>query len=131
MITYNYLQNFKQTFCNFLAMASRSLRQGVMGSEQCQDLGVVAKQYDAVICVGVFTTGHVKAKGFDDLVHVLKPGGLASFGVHEKTLNDPDYGFDVKMNQLSDEGKWKLICKYYEPHYYRDGNAWFYIYQVL
>jgi SAM-dependent methyltransferase len=102
-----------------------------MGSDQCKDLGVAADQYDAVICVGVFTAGHVKGKGLDDVVHVVKPGGLASIGVNGNAADDPRYQYHEKMNQLTVEGKWKLISKYYEQHYLKEGSAWFYVYQIL
>ena len=109
----------------------RSLQQGLMGSDECKDLGVPANQYDAVICVGVFTSGHVKGKGLDDVVHVVKPGGLASFGVNESVADDPEYGYNKKMNQLSVDGRWKLISKIHEPQYFKEGSAWFYIYQIV
>jgi predicted TPR repeat methyltransferase len=32
--------------------------------------------FAAVICTGVFTTGHVGAEGLDDLVRVCRPGGV-------------------------------------------------------
>jgi hypothetical protein len=69
--------------------------------------------------------------GLDDVVHVVKPGGLASFGVNQNVADDPEYEFDKKMNQLTAEGKWKLISKYHEPRYFKEGTAWFYIYQIL
>ena len=102
-----------------------------MESDQCKDLGVVADQYDAVICVGVFTAGHVKGKGLDDVVHVVKPGGLACFGVNGNVADDSQYEFHEKTSQLSEDGKWKLISKYYEPQYFKEGIAWFYVYQIL
>ena len=60
---------------------------------------------------GVFTAGHVKGKGLDDVVHVVKPGGLACFSVNGNVADDSQYEFHEKMNQLSEEGKWKLISK--------------------
>ncbi|CAB3988748.1 Hypothetical predicted protein [Paramuricea clavata] len=49
------------------------LQQGSMGSPECKDLGIGAKQYDAGK-VGVLTLTHVESEGFNDLVHVVKPG---------------------------------------------------------
>ena len=102
-----------------------------MGSAQCKDLGLPANKYDAVICVGVFTTGHVKGNGLDDIVHVVKPGGLTSFGVNGYVADDPQYEFHEKMNELCAEGKWELVSKYYEPRYLNEIWAWFYVYQIL
>ncbi len=108
-----------------------SLKQGSMGSPGCKDLGVDANQYDAAICVGVFTLAHVKSEGFDDLVHVVKPGGLVTFGIRELALNAPHYGFREKMDQLCKEGKWKFVAKHHEAVYLNDDSAWFFVYQIL
>ena len=102
-----------------------------MGSVQCKDLGASANQYNAAICVGVFSLGQVKAKGLDDMVHVVKPGGLACFGINGNVADDSEYGFDEKMNQLSKEGKWKMISKHYESNYFKGGWAWFYVFEIL
>ena len=109
----------------------KKLSQGIMGSDGCKDLGIGPNQYDAAICIGVFTVGHVKGKGFDDLVHVLKPGGIACFSVRDCIANNPSYGYQEKMNELSNEGKWKLVKKSYEKYHNEDPMAWIYIYQKL
>ena len=107
------------------------LSQGTMGSDGCEDLGVSPNQYDASICIGVFVVGHVKGKGFDDLLYVLKPGGLACFTIRDCIANDPCYRYQEKMKELSDEGKWKLVVKSYERYHNDDPMAWLYIYQKL
>ncbi|CAB4030110.1 Hypothetical predicted protein [Paramuricea clavata] len=109
------------------------LQQGSMGSPECKDLGIGANQYDVAICVGVFTLAHVKSEGFDDLVHVVKPGGLASFAIRELALNAPQYGYREKMDQLCKEGKWKFVAKHHEAAYLSDdtAGAWFFVYQIL
>ena len=108
-----------------------SLKLGSMGSPGCKDLGVDANQYDAVICVGVLTLAHVKSEGMDDLLHVLKPGGLACFGIREFALNATKCGYREKMDQLSQEGKWKFLAKHHELAYLDDGQAWIFVYQKL
>ena len=109
----------------------RELFQGVMGSEGSKDLGISPNQYDAAICIGVFTIGHVKAKGFDDLLYVLKPGGLACFSVRDRIANDPLYGYQEKLIELSNENKWKLVVKSYEKYHKDDPMAWYYVYQKI
>ena len=108
------------------------LSVGFMASEGCKNLGIDANQYDAAICIGVFTIGHVKGKGFDDLVHVVKPGGLACFTIRECIANDPEYGYNEKMDELVKLKKWKLASKshivYQEVNNYK---SWLYIYEIL
>jgi predicted TPR repeat methyltransferase len=108
-----------------------SLQQGSMGSPGCKDLGVDANQYDAVICVGVFTLAHVKSEGFDDLLHVVKPGGLVCFSIREMALNATKYGYREKMAQFGEEGKWKLLSKHHKSVYLNDDSAWCFVYQKL
>ena len=107
------------------------LSQGAMGSDGCKDLGIPPNQYDATICTGVFCVGHVKGKGFDDLLYVLKPGGLACFTIRDCVANDPRYGYQEKMEELSNKGKWKLVVKSYEKYIIDDPMSWQYIYQKL
>ncbi|CAB4041047.1 Hypothetical predicted protein [Paramuricea clavata] len=109
------------------------LQQGSMGSPECKDLGIGANQYDVAICVGTFTLAHVKSEGLDDLVHVVKPGGLVAFGIRERALDAPQSGYREKMDQLCKEGKWKFVAKHHEAVYLTgDGaGAWYFVYQIL
>ncbi|XP_046864480.1 methyltransferase-like protein 27 isoform X2 [Xenia sp. Carnegie-2017] len=107
----------------------RSLKKGTMGSDGSVELGVTAGQYDAVICVGVFAPGHVKGKGMDDFIHVVKQGGMILFTINEKILDDPGYDFHEKLEELTKQRKWKLILKYFEPRYAGDAGAYYYIFK--
>ena len=108
-----------------------SLQQGSMGSEQSKELGVAEGKYDAAICIGVFNLAHVQSEGFNDLIHVVKPGGLVCFSIREMSFDAPQCGFQERMNQLSEEGKWEQLSKHYEPRYFDDDGAWFFVYKVL
>ena len=54
--------------------------------------------YDAVMCVGTFTFGHVKPPALDEFIRITKNSGLICFtineGIHE------EYGFDKKLDEL-------------------------------
>ena len=41
---------------------------------------IAANQYDALICVGTLTVGHVKPVAFDEILRVVKPGKESSRG---------------------------------------------------
>ncbi|SVB18020.1 uncharacterized protein METZ01_LOCUS170874, partial [marine metagenome] len=49
-------------------------------------------EYDAALCVGVFTHGHVGSNRLDELVRIVKPGGIICFTVNEGVYDS--YGFD-------------------------------------
>ena len=108
-----------------------SLQQGSMGSPGCKDLGVDSNQYGAVICVGVLVLAHVKREGLHDLLHVVKPGGLVCFTIREFALNATQCGYGEKMDQICEEGKWKLLSKNFVSDYLDDGKAWCFVYQKL
>ena len=48
--------------------------------------------YEATMCVGTFTFGHVKPQALDEFVRITKRGGLICFTINEGIYND--YGFD-------------------------------------
>ena len=108
-----------------------SLYQGAVGSPECKDLGIAANQYDTAISSAAFALNHVSSDGFNDLVHVVKPGGLVCFSIREMSLNAPESGYEEKMDQLSQEGTWKLILKDYNSSYCSRDGAWCFVYQIL
>ena len=85
--------------------------------------------YDAVMCVGTFTFGHVKPNALDEFVRITKSGGLICFtineGIHE------EYGFDKKIISLNESNKWKEL-EFFKSDYIasKDVNAWLGLYRV-
>ena len=85
--------------------------------------------YDAVMCVGTFTFGHVKPNALDEFVRITKSGGLICFtineGIHE------EYGFDKKIISLNQNNKWTEI-EFFKSDYIasKDVYAWVGLYRV-
>ena len=86
--------------------------------------------YDAVICVGTFTFGHVKPPALDELINIVKNKGLICFTVNEGIYEE--YGFDKKIKRLTDNKSWnvKEFCKsdYIAS---KDINAWLCLAEVI
>ena len=86
--------------------------------------------YDALMCVGTFTFGHVRPPALDEFIRITKNKGLICFtineGIHEK------YGFDKKINELKKDNKWKEI-EFFKSDYIasKDVNAWLGLYEVI
>ena len=86
-------------------------------------------QYDALMCVGTFTFGHVKPPALDEFIRITKPGGYICFtineGIHE------EYGFDKKINELNNNNKWREI-EFFKSNYIasKGVNAWLVLAQV-
>ena len=85
--------------------------------------------FDAVMCVGTFTFGHVKPPALDEFIRITKNKGLICFtineGIHE------EYGFDKKIISLNQNNKWEEI-EFFKSDYIasKDVNAWLGLYRV-
>ena len=90
---------------------------------ECED-----NYYDAVMCVGTFTFGHVKPAALDEFIRVTKPGGLICFTINEGIYEE--YGFDKKIKMLN-INDWQKI-EFYKSDYIasKDVNAWLGLYRV-
>lgn len=63
--------------------------------------------YDAVVCTGTFTYGHVKANAFDELVRITRPAGVICFTIREGAYED--YGYRQRMIALEQQAAWELL----------------------
>ena len=63
--------------------------------------------FDAIICVGTFTYGHVKARALDEFLRITKNNGLICFTVNEGIYNK--YKFDKKITELSKNNSWGIL----------------------
>jgi len=63
--------------------------------------------FDAIICVGTFTYGHVKARALDEFLRITKNNGLICFTVNEGVYNK--YKFDKKITELSKNNSWEML----------------------
>ena len=79
--------------------------------------------YDAVLCVGTFTFGHVKPPALDEFVRIVKNKGLICFTVNEGIYEE--YGFDKKIKELTDNKSWN-VREFFKSDYIasKDVNAW-------
>jgi MFS family permease len=78
------------------------LREGRLGDELQYETG----RYDGVVAAGVLTAGHAPATCLDELVRITRPGGHVIFTLRSDQRLP---GYDEKMAELSDAGRWETI----------------------
>ena len=82
----------------------RDSRQMVLG----EGLAYGTDSFDAVISVGVFTTGHAPAHSFDELVRITKPGGFIVFSLRANLYEED--GFKEYQTAMEEGGQWRLAA---------------------
>ena len=85
--------------------------------------------FDAIMCVGTFTFGHVKPQALDEFIRITKSNGLICFTINEGIYEE--YGFDKKIKSLKKNNKWEEI-EFFKSDYIasKDVNAWLGLYKV-
>ena len=72
-----------------------------------ETLPIESDQYEAAICVGVFTHGHVGPSRLEELTRIVKTGGIICFTVNEDVYKS--YGFDEAIKSQELAGLWKVL----------------------
>ena len=72
-----------------------------------ESLPFKSKSYDAALCVGVFTHGHVGSDRLGELARIVKSGGIICFTINEGVYDS--YGFDSKIKNLESTNIWKIL----------------------
>ena len=92
---------------------SRGYRNLFLGSLNKQ-LPVLDDAYDAAMCIGVFTQGHVSSDGFNELCRIVKPGGYVCFTINEGVFEE--YGFKDMIAEFQLNKAWEVISLYKDDY---------------
>lgn len=100
---------------SMLAVAgARGLYASLIEADLNKPLPLVDDSYDAMICTGTFTHAHVGPSCLDELIRVLKPGGIFACTVHREVWQTA--GFAAKIEQLAKAGILRVL--YHQPGCY-------------
>lgn len=87
--------------------ATKEVYQNLMQADLSKPLNIEDDVYDAVVCAGTFTYGHVDAKGFDELIRITRQDGHICFTIRDGAYED--YGYRDRMIALEKADAWELI----------------------
>ena len=92
---------------------SRGYRNLFLGSLNKQ-LPVLDDAYDAAMCIGGVTHGHVSSDGFNELCRIVKPGGYVCFTINEGVFEE--YGFKEMIAEFQLNKVWEVISLYKDDY---------------
>ena len=85
--------------------------------------------FDAILCVGTFTFGHVKAKALGEFTRIVKSGGIIGFTINEGVFLD--HGFKSELDRLVIQKKITQLDFYLSGYLSSKGvKAWLGIYRI-
>ena len=113
-----------------LNLVPKELYKNLSKADLNKSLNVNDNEYDAVLCVGTFTFGHVKPPALDEFIRITKNKGLLCFTINEGIYEE--YGFDKKIKELTNKNLWKEI-EFFKSNYIssKNVNAWLGLYEVI
>jgi len=86
-----------------------------------QILDIAENPYDAIICVGTFTSGHVGPEALDELVSITKPGGCICFTVRESAWTEDNYQDEIA--KIEKNKGWKLLEEQTTDYIQQEGST--------
>ena len=97
-----------------LQIASQRGYQKLYSGSLNETLPIADGSYDCVMCVGVFTHGHVASEGFNELCRILKPSGYLCFTINEGVFQK--YGFEETIKEFEVNDKWRVVSLYKDDY---------------
>ena len=113
-----------------LDLVPKNLYQNLSKIDLNKNININDNNYDAVMCVGTFTFGHVKPPALDEFIRITKNQGLICFTINEGIYEE--YGFDKKIEELNKKKVWKMK-EFFKSNYIasKNVNAWLGIAEVI
>lgn len=85
-------------------------------------------QYDAILCCGVFTLGHVPPDSLSELIRIAKPGGLIVVSTRKSYYDSTD--FQAVCDRFVAEGKIKRVSNQMDGPYIAEEGAHYWAFAV-
>jgi predicted TPR repeat methyltransferase len=105
-------------------MMAEAERRGIydqfIAADLTARLPIETGSYSAAICNGTFTSGHVDASCLDEVLRIIRPGGVFACAVHHSVWDA--LGFAVAFDRLTSAGALEVV-EIVESAYYRSSAA--------
>ena len=113
-----------------LDLVPPGLYKKVLKTDLNKTISMKDNTYDAVMCVGTFTFGHVKPNALEEFIRITKNNGLICFTINEGIYEE--YGFDKKIKELSNKKSWEMK-EFFKSDYIasKNVNAWLGLARVI
>ena len=107
---------------------SRQLYRSLHVGNLNQPLAFADQQFDAAVCAGTFTHGHVGPQPLAEILRILKPAGILACTVHADLWRTA--GFEAEFARLEQANRVEKLTLELD-RYYRDGapEGWFCVYR--
>ncbi|XP_078688167.1 methyltransferase-like protein 27 [Branchiostoma floridae x Branchiostoma belcheri] len=108
----------------------KNLIQDLLGPKRLQ---IEDDTYDGLCCSGSFSHGHLKCDCLEEMIRVVKPGGIICLIVKEVFLQtEEEYKkLEPRMSELQDKGLWEKMSRVVAKDYADDYNGIIFTYKVL
>jgi len=115
------------------SMLGQALKKNVYQSLDLADLTEKLtfkdNTFDAIICAGTFTCGHVGPEAFLELIRVTKTGGYISFTVRDQEWNHLPY--DKTIKELEEKNLWLCMESFITDYNVTEGvSCRLFLYEV-
>ena len=113
-----------------LDLVPKNLYQNLSKVDLNKKIEIKNDTYNAVMCVGTFTFGHVKPSALNEFIRIVKNRGLICFTINEGIYEE--YGFDKKIKELTDKKIWNMK-EFFKSNYIasKDVNAWLGLAEII
>lgn len=85
-------------------------------------------RYQATVCCGVFTTGHVPPTALEELIRITKTGGLLVLSTRKSYYDNSE--FKLATNRLQKEGKFQTIDFVMDGSYIAEEGAHYWAFEI-
>lgn len=101
--------------------AEKNCYRSLLQADLNQPLDIPSNHYGASVCVGTFTTGHVRPEALFELIRVTESGGPICFTVRDSFWKET--GFQEVIDKARERGIAELVSQAEMPYIKEEGSS--------